>query len=189
MAIHSRVSIRYARALVLAAQEADNIASLRQETEGLTELMHRTPSLVKFLDDPSINKHDKSRILNAVFGDHLSPLMRRFVTMLVGGYRERLLPDILAAVLTLLDAREGRVHAEVASATPFADAQPERLRHALEGLTGKKVTMATREEPDLGAGFVVRVGDTVFDASLRAQLAQMRAQLLQSNLRPAVRTS
>jgi F-type H+-transporting ATPase subunit delta len=115
--------------------------------------------------------------------------MMQFIGLLVTKYREKLLADILRAAIALIDEREGRVDAHVASAVPLHDGQKNELRLNLERVVGKQVTLDARHAPEIGGGFIVRVGDTVFDGSLGAQLAQMRALLVQTDLRPAVRTS
>jgi F-type H+-transporting ATPase subunit delta len=77
----------------------------------------------------------------------------------------------------LAEEAAGRVRGEVVSATPLDPAQLDRIRSALARRLGRELDLAIRVDPALLGGLVARVGDLVFDGSLRTQLAQLRAQL------------
>ena len=64
--------------------------------------------------------------------------------------------------------------AEVVSATPLSPAQVTQITTVLEQLSGKKVTVVKREDPALLGGVVAKVGDLVYDGSLRSQLRALR---------------
>ncbi len=77
----------------------------------------------------------------------------------------------------MVEARAGRVAAEVVSATPLTPAQVTQLTATLEKLSGKKVVLSKREDPNLLGGVVAKVGDVVYDGSLRTQLRVLRDEL------------
>lgn len=182
MAIHSRASIRYARALLLAADSTDQIELLTGEVDGLRQLLSESADLVAFLTNPTIEVSRKKQVLEQAFADKLSPIMWRFISLLVEKRREPLMGEILDAAHTLLDERAGRVRASVRTAHPLADEQQERLRAQLAKITGKEVNLAIEDDPSLIAGFVARVGDTVYDASLHTQLERLRTRLKSADL-------
>jgi F-type H+-transporting ATPase subunit delta len=70
------------------------------------------------------------------------------------------------------------VRARVTSAEPLGQAVLDRVRRALEQRTGKQVVVETAVDPDLIGGVVARVGDLILDGSVRTQLADLRAKLL-----------
>ena len=74
----------------------------------------------------------------------------------------------------MIEARAGRLAAEVTSARPLDDAQLSQITAALERVSGKKVSVTRREDPDLLGGVVAKLGDTVYDGSLRTQLRTLR---------------
>ena len=183
MPIHSRASIRYARALLMAAEQTGELQALKDEVHSLRELVSQTPDLRAFLADPTIAKRRKLGTLERLLKAHVSPLTWRFLQLLTEKYRERMLPEVLDAAVTLIDEREGRVHADVVSATPLQPEQQTRLQQKLHDLTGKDVTVHAREDASIVSGFVARVGDTVFDASLAAQLRRLRRSLVAADMR------
>jgi F-type H+-transporting ATPase subunit delta len=77
----------------------------------------------------------------------------------------------------MIQAKSGRVTAEITSAQPLDAGQVQQITAALEKLSGKKVTIAKREDPELLGGVVAKIGDTVYDGSLRSQLRNLRDQL------------
>ena len=70
-----------------------------------------------------------------------------------------------------------RVTAEVTSARPLDPSQLSKITAALEKLSGKKVNVRRKEDPDLLGGVVAKVGDVVYDGSLRTQLRTIRDEL------------
>ena len=82
------------------------------------------------------------------------------------------------ALHELSDARKGVLRAEVTTAVPLSDGYYERLRTQLERMTGKRVVVDRRTDPQLIAGVVTRIGDRVFDGSLRSRLQSLKDALM-----------
>ena len=77
----------------------------------------------------------------------------------------------------MIEAKAGRVSAEIVSAKPLDPSQLSQITATLEKLSGKKVSVTSRQDPDLLGGVVAKVGDTVYDGSLRTQLRNLRDEL------------
>jgi F-type H+-transporting ATPase subunit delta len=77
----------------------------------------------------------------------------------------------------MIEEKAGRVQAEVTSATALTPAQLTAITAALEKLSGKKVVVEKKQDPELLGGVVAKVGDVVYDGSLRTQLRALRDQL------------
>jgi F-type H+-transporting ATPase subunit delta len=135
------------------------------------------PAMARALDNPKLTASDKESLLLSVCGEKLDAMGRRFVRVLVEADRVALLPHIAA----LFDARkneaEGVATARIDSAFPLADTQVEALRAALEKRFGKRIEATVNVDPALVGGARITVGDTVIDASVKAQLQAMANQL------------
>src|SRR5262249_13749432 len=107
-----------------------------------------------------------------------TPEVQRFVLLLLDRRRIVLLPAIARAYRDMTDAHLGRVRAQVTSAEPLAAPMLDRVRRSLEQRTGKQVIVETAVDPGLLGGIVARVGDLVLDGSVRTQLEDLRAKLL-----------
>jgi len=71
------------------------------------------------------------------------------------------------------------VRATVTSAAPLSAEKKERLEASLSGMTGKNVQVETVVDPSIIGGIVTRIDSTVYDGSIRMQLAKMRQQLVE----------
>jgi F-type H+-transporting ATPase subunit delta len=80
--------------------------------------------------------------------------------------------------LGLVDERLGRVQATVTSAQALDPATAASVQRALEKRTGKRVVITSNVDPSLIGGIVARVGDQVFDGSLKSKLEALRARIL-----------
>jgi F-type H+-transporting ATPase subunit delta len=78
-----------------------------------------------------------------------------------------------------MDTALGRARVHVKTAFPLTGELSDGLRKGLETMTGKKVEMTTEEDPSLLGGVVVRIGDTLYDGSIRTQLDNMRNLLVE----------
>ena len=76
----------------------------------------------------------------------------------------------------LLD-HEGVVRAEVTTAVPLPAERVQALAHAFGGVTGRRVLVTTRVDPEVIGGVVTRVGSTVYDGSVRRHLERIREGL------------
>jgi F-type H+-transporting ATPase subunit delta len=91
--------------------------------------------------------------------------------------RTHVLPEMIAAFQEVIRQRQGITEAQVSSAVELSKAQKAEMEFTLEKLTGKRVEATFSLEPGLLGGAKVRVGDTVYDGSLRARLNELRARL------------
>jgi F-type H+-transporting ATPase subunit delta len=88
-----------------------------------------------------------------------------------------MLPEIIAAVQEVVRQRQGIAEAEVSSAVELSSAQKTELTKTLGRLTGKRIEPKYSLDPALLGGAIARVGDTIYDGSLRSRLAEMRTRL------------
>jgi F-type H+-transporting ATPase subunit delta len=89
-----------------------------------------------------------------------------------------LLESIVGKFLDLRDKKLGIVNVQVRSAVPMSDAQEKKLRENYEKLLNKKVKFEFTIDPTVIGGFVAKVGDTVYDASLKNQLEILKKRFL-----------
>lgn len=171
-------AVRYAKALFGLAQETGRVDALRGELDGLIDAIEKVPALADVFVRPIHPAAERRRALQQLAGPlGLSPLLANFCSYLIDQRRTRDLAAIRDEYVRLAEEAAGRVRGEVVSAAPLDAPQLERVRAALVRRLGREVELQLRIDPDLVGGLVARVGDLVFDGSLRAQLAQLRAQL------------
>ena len=179
---NSRVARRYAGALFALAREQSQISEVRSEIERLAALIDGSDELGSALLTPLRPVAQRKRVLVALAEQaSFSQTVRRFLSFLID--RRRLID--FAAICDefgrLADEASGLVIAEVVAANPLDERKCDRLRRALSQRTGREVRLEVSVDPALIGGVVAKVGDVVFDGSLRTQLGQLRANLMKGS--------
>jgi F-type H+-transporting ATPase subunit delta len=175
------VARRYAKALFELAREDGRASEARGELGALADLLDESAELHAVLLQPLHPAAQRRAVLDAV-SERLgtSALLRHFCAVLIEQRRLVDLAAIRAEYDRLADLEAGRMRAEVVSATPLRDEQLAKLREALAARVGRELDVEVRVDPELLGGVVAKVGDLLFDGSLRTQLRQLRAGLVRS---------
>lgn len=151
---------------------------LGREVRDLAGAMGQSPELAEVLSNPVFPRGDREKVLLAVLRRvGAGTVTQNFTRLLLERERIGRLPDVSRELDAMIDDKVGRVSAEVTTATPMSPAQVGQLQAALAKLSGKTVQMENHEDPDILGGVIARVGDIVYDGSLRTQLEQMRERL------------
>ncbi len=176
-----RVARRYAEALVEMAEEQKNVDAVVKDLEVLRGLMKESRELLLFMKSPIINRHKKQDVLRALFGGKLHDATTRFLDVLADKGREEFLPEVIDQFFLLRDERQGIVHVDVRVAADLSREQTALLQKKLETYTNKRVRITFGLDKQLRGGFIARVGDTVFDGSVKRQLELLRQRFSEGN--------
>jgi F-type H+-transporting ATPase subunit delta len=173
------VARRYARALLELGLEQGAEDSYGEELRVLAELFEEQPMLRGLLTDPLVSEARREEVLGAlVEAAQLSGPVTALLGEMLRHHRMGGLPEVAPAYARLLDEHRGIVEAGVVSAEELDPKQQDLLREKLEGLTSKKVRLRATRDPELLGGLVVKIGDVVYDGSLRKRLDQARRELM-----------
>ncbi|ABB14418.1 ATP synthase F1 subunit delta [Carboxydothermus hydrogenoformans] len=170
------VAKRYASALFELAREKGAIDSISHDFEVLEKAIQETPDVKKVLDNPVLIPAAKKELLEKLFPD-FNPITKSFLKLLVDKRREVYLPEIIALFAEKLREERGEMLVEVESARELKGDLSDLIKEKLSRLTGKKVTMKVRTNPDLIGGIVVRVGNKVYDGSIKNQLYRLKRSI------------
>lgn len=173
------VASRYAAALADVAFEENIPERAKGDLRAFTEAYLSSADLRNVLESPAVDGDDKHKVVEVLAQRmNLAPAVRNFIYLIVDHRRMEMLREIEQAFQAELNTRLGVAEAEVASARALTDEEKRRLIAALEQRTGKKIVAHFREDRSLVGGAVVRVGSTIYDGSVREQLARLREQLV-----------
>jgi F-type H+-transporting ATPase subunit delta len=169
---------RYARALFGLAKEEGQTTETRGELATLAELFAASPELREALSTPLYPVKERRSVLEAVAqAENFSRLITNFYSFLIDQRRLVDFPGIREEYARLVDEDSGLITAEVTSASPLDQRRQDRLRRALSERTGFEVRLEVEVDEDLIGGAIAKVGDLVFDGSIRAQLESLRGNL------------
>ena len=172
-----RVAKPYARALYEAADEQSVLPSITADIENMQKLIEQSAELTQFINTPLLSAQIKSDTFQQLFTDRMHPLTINFFKLLAQKQRERYLVAIMDVFSVIADEAAGRLVAKVTTAVPITQNQGQRLVQQLSAYSGKQVRLETETDEQIQGGFVVKLGDTVFDASVTTQLQRLKRQL------------
>lgn len=172
-----RVAKPYARALYEAAIEQNTLEVIINNVKTFQELMEQSEELAQFINTPLMSPQIKSDTFQQLFSESMNPLTINFFKLLALKQRERYIVAIMDAFTAIVDEASGRVVAKVTTAVPITQNQEHQLIQQLSAYSGKQVRLETETDEEIQGGFVVKLGDTVFDASVTTQLQRLKRQL------------
>ena len=175
---NTRVARRYARALMMTADSPKAIDEIASDVESIKKILDGSRELRRFISSPIIRKGKKLTILRELFQSRVTPTTMSFIQLLVEKQREAALLEVIEQFFALRDARYGIVNVDVASAVEITHQQGKTLSEKLEQYTKKKVRVRFALDKALKGGLVVKIGDTVLDASIKRQLELLREQFV-----------
>jgi F-type H+-transporting ATPase subunit delta len=178
------IARNYAEALLLAA-EAEARGGQEGHVELYGELMDAVAGAIQAderiavaLESPRVSKATKGRLLaNALQGTAPATFVR-FLQAVVRRGRQGLIGEIAQEYHARVDLKLNRVHAGVTLAVATNGGLPEQITDRLARVLGKEVRAHFRTDPAILGGVVVRVGDRIFDGSLRRKLNALRRRML-----------
>jgi F-type H+-transporting ATPase subunit delta len=179
--VNVRVARRYAEALVELAEEQKSMGAMIKDLELLRESIVGSRDLVLFLKSPIIGKSRKRDVLQSLFAGKVQKSTIEALGVIALKGREDLLPDIIDQFFSIWDERQGIVRVDVKTASELSGEQSATLGEKLEHFTQKKVRLTFGLDKQLMGGFVARVGDTVFDGSVKRQLELLRKRFAEGN--------
>jgi F-type H+-transporting ATPase subunit delta len=177
-----RLAAVYAEALLDAAARQHAVDEVLAELRDLASEVARGESFVRaFFTSGVIGTERREAAIKAAFGDRCHPLVLNFLLVLNEHDRLMLFRTAVEELERLNDLRQRRFRVHVRSAVPLQDDQRERLLGELRQSFRLEPVLEQRIEPDLLGGVIVRVGDWVYDGSVRTQLLNLGKQLRESS--------
>ena len=174
----SKISRRYARALLGLGQEDGKYAGYGQNLQEFVEFCTANDEFYRVLSSKIFSLEDRRRILDVVLEKSTFPdLVRNFLRLVLDKNRMGAIQDISHYYTIFMDQITGVTRAEIVTARPIKDEALEKLEKALSRFTGGVVKSDVREDQSLIGGIVVKIGDKVLDGSVKAQLKGLQESL------------
>ncbi|MCS7229563.1 MAG: F0F1 ATP synthase subunit delta [Candidatus Kryptonium sp.] len=175
-----RVAKRYAKALIEIAEELKKLDRITQDVQLIDSVIKNSRELQLFLKSPIIKEDKKKQVIQEIFTDsRVDPVTLKFILLLIEKKREDLLQDIVKMYQDLYDEKMGVVTAEVITAVEVDESERKKIeKKILEMTQAKKVKAIYKIDPSIIGGIVIKIGDTVYDASIRRKIQLLREQLI-----------
>lgn len=165
------IARRYAKALLAIGREDGRAETYKEELEGFVETLEKEKGLKHALTNPLYAVEGRAKVLRKVLERmRLSKVMHSFLALVFDKGRIAYLKDISAFYQKLTDDLANIGRATITSAVELSSEAQGKIQDALSKMTGKRIIVETQIDPSLIGGLVAKIGDLVFDGSIKTQL-------------------
>jgi F-type H+-transporting ATPase subunit delta len=166
----------YSRSLFEVAKEHDNLDRMRDELGAFADALAQNRELSVFFFSPYFSTQEKEDGLHRTVID-ADPRLVNFLQVLIENHRLPLIHRIRRQFDVLWDHENRRLPVEVTSAVELDRSVIEALEGRIREQTGQNVELESKVDPDVLGGIVLRVGNSILDASVRHRLEQLRREV------------
>ena len=166
----------YARSLFEVAKEQNKLDAVREQIGGFADALDETRELQVFFFSPYFSTIEKKDGLDRAVSD-ADPILVNFLKLLIENHRMPVIFRVRRVVDELWRKENKLLPVTVTSAVELDQATVSQIGDRIAEQTGRKVELSAIVEPDILGGLVVRVGNSILDASIRNRLEQLRKQV------------
>ena len=171
----SRAEIRYAKAVRSLASDNKVADKVNADMKQIASAIATNSDLNAMLQSPVVRSSDKLSFLRAVFGD-ANNATTNLINTLITNKRIALLGDVANKYNHLYDALRDTQVAKVTTATPLTKDLEKKVLAKVKELTGKSTEIMNTVDESILGGFVLRVGDLQYDASIANKLNKLKRE-------------
>ena len=175
----SRAAVRYAKAVLDLAIDKKADVALEKDMRLVVSTIQENTELKDVLGSPVISAEVKKSVLSGVF-KNIHELGKGLIELLVDKKRIALLSEVAAQYVRLHEEFKGERVAYVTSAIPLSKGLQDKLLKQVEKITGEKVTLENQVDETVLGGFVLRVGDLQYNASIANKLEKLKREFTNS---------
>ncbi len=168
----------YGRSLFEVAREQGKLDELREQLAQFADALDRHRELAVFFFSPYFSTAEKQQSLGRLL-EGADPAFLNFLELLIENHRMPVIFRIRQEYQRLWDEENRTLPVEITSAIALDEDTTENLGRTIGQRAGRKVTLAARVDPDILGGIIIRVGNSILDASIRNRLEQLRRHVAQ----------
>ena len=172
----SKAAIRYAKAILSFAVEQQKEVEVNNDMVLVANTISDSKELQLLLNSPILKTELKKSALKEVFADKTSALTIGLINLLIENKRLPILSEVAKKYNVIYDSLKGIEVAKVTTAIPLTEELNQQILSKVIEITGKKATIESIINPDIIGGFILRVGDIQYDASVSHKLQALRRQ-------------
>ncbi len=171
----SRAAIRYAKAILETAVSAGKTVQVNDDMKSIVDSVSGSQELSEFLSSPIISSEVKMNALSEVFANVQSETKMLF-KLLQENKRFEILESIASQFNRLFDEMNGVEVAKVTTAFPITPELETKVLAKIAEISNKKITIENIVDPSIIGGFVLRIGDKQYNASVANRLQELKRE-------------
>ncbi len=176
----TRAALRYAKAALAFANEAKVASKVAHDFSSVVKMLRSHADLQNVLDNPLLPATQKESVLKQIFPNACAET-RQVFSLLAQNNRLSLLLPTVQQFLQLYAKQQGEVTALVTTAVPIDKALEETIRSKAKTLTSETIQLENQVDPSIIGGFILKIGDIQYDASVVQQLKSIKTTLTKMN--------
>jgi F-type H+-transporting ATPase subunit delta len=171
-----KAAIRYAKAVVNFAKEQGKSEAVYEDMVLVASTIKENKDLQIMLNSPVIKPEHKKNVLTEIFGKHSTNITAGLIDLLISNKRLVIFGEVAKQYTILYDYLIGKEIAMVTSAIPLTDEMNKKVLTKVKEITGKEATIENIVNSDIIGGFILRIGDIQYDASIANKLKVLKRQ-------------
>lgn len=173
----SKLAATYADALFEIAKEENIMDEIMRQTARVRTAFADTPELGKILNTPTVTKEEKTGLVDKIFSGNVNKNLLNFMKVMVERKDTLELIDSFKEYEKLYNKYHNIEKAVAITAIPLSEELSGRLTAKLEQVTGKKIILTNKVDPDCLGGVILEFADKQYNDSIANKLASLRSQL------------
>jgi F-type H+-transporting ATPase subunit delta len=173
---NNRVAVRYAKAILELSQEQNNADETYTEMQLISTTIADSEELQAVLNSAVVKSEVKKSALLAVFDGNINEVSKGLITILISNKRIAEFGAVASQYIKLYDVSKGIEVAKVTSAIPLTDTLKTQVIAKVKELTGKEASLENTVDSSILGGFILRVGDIQYDASIANKLKVLKRE-------------
>lgn len=174
----SKISVRYAKALIMSAKEQNLLEPVRGDMVLLIKILKKIPELLHILESPVVTPEKKLEVMNVIFSGKTDPLTLSFIRLAIMNNREEYLLGIARMYIDLFKREKGIKEAFVTTAMPLEKEIKPAIINLIRKVYHTEVEMDEKVDDQIIGGFILQVEDQLLDASVAGQIRKIRKNLI-----------
>lgn len=171
----TRAAQRYAKAIIELAKDKNATGDVYHDMLGISKTISGSKDLKDFLTSPVVKTGVKKNALNEIFKD-THAITRGSFDILIENGRINILDLVAKNYITRYNEINQTQEAVVTSAVPLTSDLQEKIQAKVKELTGAGASIKNIIDKDIIGGFILRVGDLQYDASIASNLNRLKRE-------------
>lgn len=180
----TRAALRYAKAILNLAKESKEDDAVNKDMHFIADTISDNKELDTLLHSPVVKASDKVKLLEALFSKKVSKITEGLFKLLKENKRIDMIVDIAKQYAIIYDFEHHIQVAKVTTAVPITEDIEKKVLAKIVELTGDQANLENIVNPDILGGFILRVGDVQYDASISNYLHELRKEFDNSHYIP-----
>ena len=173
---NNRAALRYAKALLSLSNDKNIADKTYSDMQLIAATIEGSNELQMVLESTIVKSEVKKNALLAIFENNISAISIKLIDLLIENKRLADFGSVASQYISLFDSLSGKQNAVVTTAIPLTDAIKKQVLAKVKELTGKEAILENEINPDILGGFILRVGDVQYDASIANKLTVLKRQ-------------